>query len=682
MGLAVLGSCAGEQSLAPRRPGARPALAVRASVGDATMMIRTPSAAYGERGGTTLQLEAVVRNKVGHELENKEHVTWRSLGESTVSVDSVTGLATAQDTGLVDVVVDYKYAADTVRLSVVPVPVAAVSVAGVDSLSVDDTTAFTATPLDSAGEALVGRGVAWSSSDAAVATVAPSAGDVVALGVGSTTITATVDGVAGTASLRVWPQPVATVTVAPSSATVPLFRALTLAATLRDRRGKVLGGRAVEWSSSAPAVLTVAASGASGAEATTVDVGEATVTATAEGKAGTATVTVGEPVEARALWVTRFDYTDASGASAAKISTIMQKAASANFNVVYFQVRTAADALYRSDIEPCSPRLCGTLGGPLPFDPLEVALREAAARGIQLHAWVNAYTGWIAGSAFACGQLVESSPRHMLKAHPDWAMVNSAGAPQPCATTAEYVWVSPGIDSVRSRLARVAADIARRYGPQGLKGIHLDRIRFPGTTWSYDSGSVNGYARRYGSAPAAGAAAWNDYRRELVNRGVKEVADSLRAIDPRLVLSAAVFPGYKPVAGWSAQWSYPDLFQDPQAWAQAGALDVEVPMSYAATATSASWTVKSYCSNTDWTCVLDDHRERIERQAGRHVYVGVGAIKGWAEVEREIAVGHARHVNGFSVFDYTKMDAIPNGWALLAGGPFRHRATVPAMPWK
>jgi uncharacterized lipoprotein YddW (UPF0748 family) len=58
----------------------------------------------------------------------------------------------------------------------------------------------------------------------------------------------------------------------------------------------------------------------------------------------------------------------------------MQKAASARFNVVYFQVRTAGDALYYSDLEPCSPRMCGTLGGPRPAqDPLVVALREAAS---------------------------------------------------------------------------------------------------------------------------------------------------------------------------------------------------------------------------------------------------------------------------------------------------------------
>ncbi|MBD0319967.1 MAG: family 10 glycosylhydrolase, partial [Gemmatimonadetes bacterium] len=97
--------------------------------------------------------------------------------------------------------------------------------------------------------------------------------------------------------------------------------------------------------------------------------------------------------EARALWVTRFEYD-----SPAKIATIMQKAADANFNVVYFQVRGAADAFYRSSIEPCATGLCGRLGGTPTWDPLQTAVTEAHARGLQLHAWVNAFTGWSSGS--------------------------------------------------------------------------------------------------------------------------------------------------------------------------------------------------------------------------------------------------------------------------------------------
>src|SRR5688500_6421628 len=63
-----------------------------------------------------------------------------------------------------------------------------------------------------------------------------------------------------------------------------------------------------------------------------------------------------DTVEARALWVSRFEYS-----TAASIAAIMTDAKIANLNIVYFQVRGAADALYASDLEPCTTRLCSKL---------------------------------------------------------------------------------------------------------------------------------------------------------------------------------------------------------------------------------------------------------------------------------------------------------------------------------
>jgi uncharacterized lipoprotein YddW (UPF0748 family) len=216
-----------------------------------------------------------------------------------------------------------------------------------------------------------------------------------------------------------------------------------------------------------------------------------------------------------------------------------------------------------------------------------------------------------------------------------------------------------------------------------LKGIHLDRIRFPANNVSYDAASQDAFKAATGAYPTSNAqATWLNFRREFVNQGVHDVWDSVRAVDASLVLSAAVFPGYKPIAGWTATWSFTDLFQDPQAWAQGGYLDAEVSMSYPATATSTSWTVKTYCSNTDWTCALDDHRLRIEQQSARHMYVGVGAIKGWTEVSKQLDIAHQRLVTGISVYSYSLIDAIPNGWAQLASGAFKNPATIPVMRWK
>lgn len=475
------------------------------------------------------------------------------------------------------------------------------------------------------------------------------------------------------------PVTAATVTVDVEQVTIAMYRGATLRATVRDGNGAVLTGRTITWVTDAPSVVTLSPAGST-VSLVTQSPGQTTVRVVVDGKADTVRVTVTSPVEARALWITRFEYTTSSAADPAKIATIMQKAASANFNIVYFQVRAAGDAFYRSTIEPCSPRVCGTLGGPPAVDPLAVAITEAAKYGIQVHVWLNALTGWISNTAAACAQLVESTPRHMLLEHPDWAMVDSTGAPQRCGPlTPEYVWVSPGVPGVRTRLAQVAADIARRYP---VRGVHLDRIRYPTTQLSYDTASVNSYVRAFGMAPTASAASWANHRREFVNAAVREVADSLRAVDRTLVLSAAVWPVYKAMPGWSSSKGFDDYLQDPRAWAISGSLDVAVPMTYPASATSTSYTVKSdLCANLDWTCLLNEHRLLIEQGAGRHVYIGVGAIKGWSEVQLQLAKGREQFATGFSFYSFSQVDAF-NGWTLLAESYFKFPAVIPAMGWK
>lgn len=686
----VLLSCGEHNPISPPvRPGSPTADSKKpaASPADARMMVRTPSAPRGVREGDTLRLDAVLLKKNGKEKDHDKHIVWSSSDTVLATVDS-TGLVTAQDTGKVTIVAEYKDSpADSVYIDIVPVPVAKVTLAGPDSISLDDTVTVVAAAFDSVDQPLLGRTFSFASSAPEIASVSSDA-EVIGLGVGPSDISATTEGKVGAHSIRVWPQPVASVSVEPGAVSVPQFHKVTFSAIARDRRGKILSGRPTTWSSSDPAIFYITASGDTAAAK---DLGSAVVTAAVEGKTGTSDVTATNPVEARALWVTRFEYTTFSSVDFAKIATIMAKAASANFNIVYFQVRSSGDALYFSDIEPCSPRMCGMLGGPRPSqDPLDVALTEAAKYGIEVHAWLNAYTGFISGSTAACNQFITSTPPNWLKAHPEWSVSTKnfttgviTRQVDNCSTSSEYMWVSPGVPQVRAQLAQVAADIAFRYGPKGLRGIHLDRIRFPSNQVSYEPASQEAFKTVHGSYPASNAQSiWLDFRRGFVNQGVKEVFDAVRAVNPAMVLSAAVFPGYKPRTGWAAQWSYTDLFQDPQAWAQGGYLDVAVPMDYPATAASTSWTVKAYCSNTDWTCVLDDHVQRIERQSGRQVYIGVGAIKGWVEMQKQINLAHDRSATGMSVYSFSLVDAIPNGWGLLASGPFKYKANIPAMAWK
>ena len=62
---------------------------------------------------------------------------------------------------------------------------------------------FTAVAKDADGTTVLGKTFTWSSSDTNVATIDPSSGIATAVANGSTLITATTDGVSGTASLTV-----------------------------------------------------------------------------------------------------------------------------------------------------------------------------------------------------------------------------------------------------------------------------------------------------------------------------------------------------------------------------------------------------------------------------------------------------------------------------------------------
>jgi hypothetical protein len=85
--------------------------------------------------------------------------------------------------------------------------------------------------------------------------------------------------------------PVATVTVTPSQADVEVGSTVQFTATPRDADGKILTGREITWSVSPEAVATVSSSGM----ATGLESGSATVTATSEGRSGTATLGVQSP---------------------------------------------------------------------------------------------------------------------------------------------------------------------------------------------------------------------------------------------------------------------------------------------------------------------------------------------------------------------------------------------------
>lgn len=224
-------------------------------------------------------------------------ISWSTNNAAVASVDA-NGVVTAVGAGNALITATVEGVAASASVSVAappPAPVASIAVAfSPSSIGPGATSQATATLRDAAGTVITGKSVQWSSVDPTMATVSAS-GVVTAIGAGSATITAAVDGITGAATLSITaapPAPVANVVVAVAPTTVAAGGSAQANVTLTDASGKVLTGRTIAWSSSMPSLATINASGT----ITAVAAGTSTIRATSEGKTGANTVTVTAPV--------------------------------------------------------------------------------------------------------------------------------------------------------------------------------------------------------------------------------------------------------------------------------------------------------------------------------------------------------------------------------------------------
>src|SRR4051794_10231019 len=110
--------------------------------------------------------------------------------------------------------------------------------------------------------------------------------------------------------------------------------------------------------------------------------------------------------EFRGAWVAtvyNLDWPSRPGLPAAtqkaQLRALLDRAAQLKLNAILLQVRPASDALYASRFEPWSQFLSGQAGVSPGYDPLEFAIAEAHARGLELHAWINPFRGAISATA-------------------------------------------------------------------------------------------------------------------------------------------------------------------------------------------------------------------------------------------------------------------------------------------
>ncbi|HKW09379.1 MAG TPA: Ig-like domain-containing protein, partial [Gemmatimonadaceae bacterium] len=259
-----------------------PAAPAPAPVASVSVSLQSSSVAVG---GTS-QATATLRDSSGNALTGRT-VTWSS-SNTLVGTVSASGVVTGVAAGTATITATSEGRSGSASITVTLVPVASVAVTLTPSSVAAGQAAQAAAVLkDAQGNPLTGRTVAWSSSNAAVATVS-SSGAVQAVAAGTATITATITGVTGSATLTVTQVPVASATVTLNSPSLTAGQSTQASAVTKDASGNVLTGRAITWSSSNTAVATVSSSGVVQA----IAAGTASISATSEGKTGSATLTV------------------------------------------------------------------------------------------------------------------------------------------------------------------------------------------------------------------------------------------------------------------------------------------------------------------------------------------------------------------------------------------------------
>jgi uncharacterized lipoprotein YddW (UPF0748 family) len=191
-------------------------------------------------------------------------------------------------------------------------------------------------------------------------------------------------------------------------------------------------------------------------------------------------------------------------------------------------------------------------------DPFGDAVAEARARGIEVHAWVNALIAWSSSQP-------PPDPDHVYRRHPDWFVKDPRGRSMRTVSRAELErsrvsgwFLDPDRESVRTELRRFLLEVATRYP---VVGIHLDYIRYPS-----------------GWAPVGGA--------EAVTRLVRLIRHDLDAANPDLVLSAAVLP--------RPEESFASFAQEWDKWLEEGIVDEVAPMVYRRSAAAITGIVRAY----------------------------------------------------------------------------------------
>ncbi len=373
--------------------------------------------------------------------------------------------------------------------------------------------------------------------------------------------------------------------------------------------------------------------------------------------------------EFRGVWVAtvaNIDWPSKKGLSAdeqkKELVALLNKFQALNFNAIVLQIRPMCDALYESKLEPWSEYLTGTQGKSPGYDPLAFAVAEAHKRGLELHAWFNPYRAWTPTAKSA------ATANHLTKARPDLAKPYG-----------KHHWLNPTHPEVQKHSLAVMLDVVKRYD---IDGLHMDDYFYPypekddaGAEIPFPDDDTWATYQKNG-----GKLARDDWRRDAVNRFVKQLYADVKAAKPWVKVGISPFGIWRPdhpkgIAGFD---QYGKLYADAKLWFNEGWVDYFTPQLY--------WPIaqekQSYPKLLAWWAG--------ENTKKRHLWPGnipsrvTGEAKGWPviEIADQIAVTRKQvGASGNVHFSAKPILANRGGLADVFETVYDERALVPASPW-
>ena len=355
--------------------------------------------------------------------------------------------------------------------------------------------------------------------------------------------------------------------------------------------------------------------------------------------------------EVRALWVVRDTMI-----SPQAVKEMVKQANAAGFNTLIVQVRGRGDAYYNARWEPRAALLKNQSTD---FDPLALAIQEAHAAGLKVHAWINTFL--VADAA-----TLPESREHAMYKHPEWLAVPRGIAnelyrgdakaqnysdrlisyAQTNKEELEGIFFSPAHPGVKEQIYNLWIDITERYE---VDGLHFDYIRYPNRQFDYSRTSLDRFRAELEKTmspedrkhfaeiaaidPLAYVNAYPDrysqFQRDQVTDLVERVYQGVKARKPTATVSAAVFANDKD--------AFDARCQDWKLWLKRGIIDAVCPMAY-----------------TEETATFARQIEvAVGARGNNQVWAGIGSWKiPVVSTLEKISAAREKGAQGFILFSY------------------------------